>query len=94
MYLFFPDNRQSRRRAITRGGHLPGAGGGRRPPDRGPVVTPTTDRPVTGHPATEQPERGADVRRRLRTKNLVVMAVLIAFVVLVYLVSLVRMGGG
>ena len=32
MYLFFPDNRQSRRRARTRGGHLPGAGGGRRPP--------------------------------------------------------------
>ena len=45
-------------------------------------------------PATEQPERGADLRRRLRTKNFVVMGLLIAFVILIYLVSLVRMGGG
>ena len=52
-------------------------------------MSPAADRPVT-----EQPERGADVRRRLRVKNFVVMGVLIAFVILVYLVSLVRMGGG
>ena len=45
-------------------------------------------------PAAEQQERGADLRRRLRTKNLALMAVLVAFVILVYLVSLVRMGGG
>ena len=32
--------------------------------------------------------------RRLRQKNLALLLVLIAFVVLVYLVSIVRMGGG
>jgi len=32
--------------------------------------------------------------RRLRVKNLTVLAMLLGFVVLVYLVSIVRMGGG
>ena len=35
-----------------------------------------------------------DLRRRQRTKNLTLAAALIAFVVVVYLVSIVRMGGG
>jgi hypothetical protein len=35
----------------------------------------------------------SDVHRKQRSKNLALMAVLVAFVVLVYLVSLVRMGG-
>jgi hypothetical protein len=39
-------------------------------------------------------ETRADFRRKKRGKNLALMAVLIAFVVLVYLVALVRMGGG
>ncbi len=33
-----------------------------------------------------------EARRRMRTKNLVLCAVLVAFVVVVYLVSIVRMG--
>ncbi len=33
-------------------------------------------------------------RRRRRTKNLTLMAVLLGFVLLVYLVSIVRMSGG
>lgn len=33
-------------------------------------------------------------QRRQRTKNLVVMGILVAFVVLVYFVALVRMSGG
>lgn len=40
------------------------------------------------------PDRGEDLRRRQRAKNLTLAAALIAFVVLVYLVSVVRMGGG
>jgi hypothetical protein len=35
----------------------------------------------------------SEVHRKRRSKNLALMAVLVAFVVLVYLVSLVRMGG-
>lgn len=35
----------------------------------------------------------SEVRRRQRGKNLALLAVLAAFVVLVYVVSLVRMGG-
>ncbi len=33
-------------------------------------------------------------QRRLRAKNLVLLLALIAFVVLIYVVSVVRMGGG
>ncbi len=36
---------------------------------------------------------GRDQRRRQRGKNLVLLAALAGFVVLVYIVSLVRMGG-
>ncbi|MEZ5848781.1 MAG: hypothetical protein R3C70_18690 [Geminicoccaceae bacterium] len=36
---------------------------------------------------------GDDHRRKLRSKNLVVALALIGFVVLVFLVSIVRMGG-
>jgi hypothetical protein len=39
-------------------------------------------------------DQGGDLRRQRRAKNLALAAVLAAFVVLVYLVSLVRMGGG
>jgi Tfp pilus assembly protein PilW len=35
-----------------------------------------------------------DMHRRQRGKNLVMLAVLLAFVVLVYVISIVRMGGG
>ena len=38
-------------------------------------------------------EKGADLRRRQRAKNLALAAALIAFVVVVYFVSIVRMGG-
>ncbi len=38
-------------------------------------------------------ERGADHRKRQRGKNLALLAVLAGFVVLVYIVSLVKMGG-
>ena len=43
--------------------------------------------------ATKQPPSGAEFRRRQRTKNWVLLAVLVGFVVVVYLVALVRMGG-
>lgn len=33
-------------------------------------------------------------RRRLRSRNLAVMAVLLALVALIYVISIVRMGGG
>jgi hypothetical protein len=39
-------------------------------------------------------EKGDDLRRRQKTKNLTLAAALLAFVVVVYLVSIVRMGGG
>ena len=35
-----------------------------------------------------------EVQRRQRKKNLVVMGILVAFVVLVYFIAIVRMGGG
>ncbi len=41
-----------------------------------------------------RPEKGHELRRRQRAKNLTLAAALIAFVVVVYLVSIVRMGGG
>lgn len=36
----------------------------------------------------------SEVHRKQRSKNLALLAALLAFVVLVYLVSVVRMGGG
>lgn len=39
-------------------------------------------------------EKRADFRRRRRGKNLVLLALLLAFVALVYVVALIRMGGG
>ncbi len=42
---------------------------------------------------TGQPTDREDARR-LRAKNLALLAALLAFVVVVYLVSIVRMGGG
>jgi len=41
-----------------------------------------------------EPVKGEDLRRRRRGKNLALAGALVAFVVLVYLVSIVRMGGG
>ena len=38
--------------------------------------------------------RSPEDARRLRVKNLTLLAVLLGFVVLVYLISIVRMGGG
>ena len=38
--------------------------------------------------------RSPEDARRLRVKNLALLAVLLGFVVLVYLISIVRMGGG
>ena len=38
-------------------------------------------------------KRAAEERRRLKTRNWALLAVLVAFVVLVYFVSIVRMGG-
>jgi hypothetical protein len=35
-----------------------------------------------------------EARRRLKTRNYALMAVLLGFVLLVYVVALVRMGGG
>jgi len=40
------------------------------------------------------PVAEAERRRRLRARNLAVMAALLAFVALVYVVSIVRMTGG
>lgn len=40
-----------------------------------------------------RPEDG-EMHRKQRSKNLALMVVLVGFVVLIYLVSLVRMGGG
>ena len=40
-----------------------------------------------------EPENSDDLRRRQRTKNFALAGVLIAFVVVVYLVSIVRMTG-
>lgn len=42
---------------------------------------------------TGKPAQGRDQRRRQRGKNLALLAVLAGFVVLVYIVSLIRMGG-
>ena len=36
----------------------------------------------------------SELHRRQRVKNLALMAVLVAFVILVYFVAIVRMGGG
>ena len=41
-----------------------------------------------------QERRVADERRKLKTRNWALAAVLAGFVVLVYFVSIVRMGGG
>ncbi len=35
-----------------------------------------------------------EAQRRQRRKNLVVMGILVAFVVLIYFIAIVRMGGG
>ena len=36
----------------------------------------------------------SELHRRQRTKNLALMAILVAFVIIVYFVAIVRMGGG
>ena len=41
-----------------------------------------------------EPESGEELKRRRRVKNLVLLAVLFCFVAIVYVVSIVRMGGG
>ncbi len=40
-----------------------------------------------------QGEKGSELRKRQRIKNLAVLAALAGFVVLIYIVSIVRMGG-
>jgi hypothetical protein len=40
-----------------------------------------------------QQDNEAERKRRLRTRNLALFAALLAFVVIVYMVSIVRMGG-
>ena len=45
-------------------------------------------------PAMSEQDKGGDVQRHRRARNLALAAALVAFVVLVYLVSIVRMGGG
>ena len=40
------------------------------------------------------PNTSREAGRRLRTKNWILAAALVAFVIVIYLVSLVRMGGG
>lgn len=44
--------------------------------------------------AMTQPENSDDLRRRRRNKNFALAGALLAFVVVVYLVSIVRMTGG
>ena len=44
--------------------------------------------------ASEEPQDAQEFRRRRRVKNWVLFGVLVAFVVVVYFVSLIRMGGG
>jgi len=41
-----------------------------------------------------EPENSGDLRRRRRAKNFALAGALLAFVVVVYLVSIVRMKGG
>lgn len=43
--------------------------------------------------STKRPEP-TEAQRRQRKKNLVVLGILVAFVVLVYFIAIVRMGGG
>ena len=42
----------------------------------------------------DRDNEGRELRRRQRTKNWLLFALLLGFVVIVYLVSLVRMGAG
>ena len=44
--------------------------------------------------AVSEPDKAREARRRLRLKNIILALALVAFVVVVYLVSLVRMRGG
>ncbi|MFQ5467978.1 MAG: hypothetical protein ACE5DS_07560 [Kiloniellaceae bacterium] len=41
-----------------------------------------------------QRRRPSDAERRQRSRNLALLAVLVGFVALIYVVSIVRMGGG
>ena len=41
-----------------------------------------------------EPENSEELQRRRRTKNIVLLAVLFCFVAVIYVVSIVRMGGG
>ncbi len=43
--------------------------------------------------AVAKPDRDSEVQRRQRGRNLALMAALIAFCVLIYLVTIVRLGG-
>lgn len=48
-----------------------------------------------GGPPDDRPDdKAAERAKRLRAKNLTLLAALLGFVVLVYFVSIVRMGGG
>lgn len=50
--------------------------------------------PQTTSQASPDPRDGKEFRRRRRVKNWALFGVLVAFVVVVYFVSLIRMGGG
>lgn len=56
---------------------------------------PDTPRPPADRPETSgTPGDGIDYHRRRRGRNLALLAVLIAFVALVYVISIVKMKGG
>ena len=60
-------------------------------------MTPQSTPPATPEVSPKEshdPQDGQEFRRQRRTKNWVLFAVLVAFVVVVYFVSLIRMGGG
>ncbi len=44
--------------------------------------------------AVSEPDKFREARRRVRVKNWILAVALVAFVIVIYLVSLVRMGGG
>ena len=57
------------------------------------TVMDTADKPG-GDPAEPAPVRAADLSRQRRNRNLALLVALLAFVVLIYVLSVVKMGGG
>jgi len=50
--------------------------------------------PETASQVSPDPQDGKEFRRHRRVKNWALFGVLVAFVVVVYFVSIIRMGGG